>query len=92
MGCVVVAVGERDALPDEVRQALRAAFRAEVAARLPHLRDPRDLDLARHDAHTLASSAWVVGEHDLSALARAAEEDLSEDSLTALVVALEALA
>jgi len=92
VGCAVVAVGERGALPDEVHQALRDAFRAEVAARLPHLRDPDDLDLARHDAHTLASSAWVVGERALSALARTAEEELSEESLAALVTALEQLA
>jgi HPt (histidine-containing phosphotransfer) domain-containing protein len=89
---VVVAVGERGALPEQVQQSLRAAFRAEVAARLPHLRDPHDRELARHDAHTLASSAWVVGEQAISVLARAAELELTDAALAALVEALEELA
>jgi HPt (histidine-containing phosphotransfer) domain-containing protein len=86
----VAARGEHEVLPDEVQQSLRAAFRAEVAARLPHLRDPQDPELARHDAHTLASSAWVVGEHAVSELARAAEQDPSPATYAALVAALEA--
>lgn len=84
-------MGERGALPKGVQDSLRAAFRAEVAARLPHLRDPEDLDRVRHDAHTLASSAWVVGERELSALARTAEENPGAEQLAALVAALEVL-
>jgi HPt (histidine-containing phosphotransfer) domain-containing protein len=87
----VAGVGGREALPEVVQQSLRAAFRAEVAARLPHLRDGSDAELVRHDAHTLASSAWVVGEHELSVLARAAEQDPAADTVTALVTALERL-
>ena len=73
---------------------LRKAFAGEVAARLPHLRVPvEDLALARLDAHTLASSAVVVGEPALGALARQVEEQLVAGEVTpdleALVSALE---
>ena len=85
--------GARDALPDEVAQSLRQAFAAERDGRLPHLRDSGDDGLVLHDAHALASSAWVVGEREISVLARAVEEDLEAGSepgdLSALVVALE---
>lgn len=82
-------MGERGALPDEVWQSLRAAFAAEVAARLPQLRSPDDQEAVRHHAHTLASSAWVVGEHAISELARTAEHEPTDDALAALVAALE---
>jgi HPt (histidine-containing phosphotransfer) domain-containing protein len=79
-----------------VAQSLRMAFAGEVSARLPHLRAAADLELARLDAHTLASSATVVGERELGALARLVEEQLAEGTVTAdleaLVVALEGYA
>jgi HPt (histidine-containing phosphotransfer) domain-containing protein len=77
-----------------VASVLREAFAGEVAARLPHLRMPEaDLEVARLDAHTLASSAVVVGEPALGELARQVEEQLVEGAVTpdleALVRALE---
>lgn len=72
-------------------RSLREAFAAEVEARLPHLRSLDDLDLARHDAHTLASSAWVVGESRIGELARSVELQLSEGSHAADVPALVAV-
>jgi HPt (histidine-containing phosphotransfer) domain-containing protein len=49
-----------------------------------------------HAAHALASSAWVVGEREISVLARAVEDQLldsgSASDLPALVAALEAVA
>lgn len=85
----------RRALADDVQQGLREAFAREVAARLPHLRRPDDWELVRHDAHSLASSAWVVGEREISVLARTVEEQLEQgvavDDLPALVTALEAV-
>ena len=76
---------------------LRKAFAGEVASRLPHLRVPvAALEVARLDAHTLASSAVVVGEPELGALARQVEEQLVEGAVTsdleALVTALEEFA
>ena len=88
--------GARHALPDEVARSLRDAFAAERDARLPHLRSGRDPALVLHDAHALASSAWVVGEREISVLARAVEEALEADAapvdLPALLVALEGYA
>ena len=89
--------GARSALPEDVQRSLRAAFASEVAARLPQLRAPlEDRTAALHHAHTLASSAWVVGEHRISTLARAVEEQLEQgaptDDLEELVAALEAFA
>jgi HPt (histidine-containing phosphotransfer) domain-containing protein len=92
----VGAHGARRALPVDVAQSLRKAFAGEVSARLPHLRDTADLERARLDAHTLASSATVVGERELGALARLVEEQLADGLVTpdldALVVALEGYA
>jgi HPt (histidine-containing phosphotransfer) domain-containing protein len=88
--------GARNALPDEVAQSLRQAFAAERDARLPHLRSLEEPDTVQRDAHALASSAWVVGEREISVLARAVEEDLEAGAqpgdLAALVVALEGFA
>ena len=74
-------------------QSLRDAFAAEVAARLPHLRDGRDDALVRRDVHTPVSSAWIVGERQVSELARAVEVQLDNDEaptdLPLLVAALE---
>ncbi len=91
------AQGARRALPEQVQQSLRAAFASEVAARLPGLRLPLDdRATAVHHAHTLASSAWVVGEHRISSLARAVEEQLEHGDpatdLDELVGLLEAFA
>jgi HPt (histidine-containing phosphotransfer) domain-containing protein len=93
----VGAHGAQRALPHDVASVLRNAFAGEVAARLPHLRVPvADLEVARLDAHTLASSAVVVGEPELGALARQVEEQLVEGvvspDLEALVSALEGFA
>jgi HPt (histidine-containing phosphotransfer) domain-containing protein len=88
--------GARHALPDEVARSLRDAFAAERDARLPHLRTGADRALVLHDVHALASSAWVVGEREISVLARAVEEALEADAdpadLPALLVALEGYA
>lgn len=94
------AQGARDALPDGVAQSLcqslRQAFATERDVRLPRLRPPYDPGNALRDAHTLASSAWVVGEREISVLARAVEQDLEAGTeprdLAALVVALEGYA
>jgi len=76
-----------------VAQSLRQAFASERDARLPQLRSLNDREAVLHAAHALASSAWVVGERELSVLARAVEEDVEAGSeprdLAALVVALE---
>ena len=89
-------MGAQRALPEEVAQSLRQAFAAERDARVPHLRAFDQPDLARHDAHALASSAWVVGEREISTLARAVEEDIDAGrqpaDLAALVDALERFA
>jgi HPt (histidine-containing phosphotransfer) domain-containing protein len=74
---------------------LRGAFAEEVAERLPHLEALRspgraDLELARRDAHTLASSAWVVGEPELSRVAREVEHQLPGGPLDELLSLLRA--
>ncbi|HTL24247.1 MAG TPA: Hpt domain-containing protein [Mycobacteriales bacterium] len=91
----MAAQGARGALPDDVVRSLREAFQSEVALRLPQLRGT-DADAVLHAAHALASSAWVVGEREISVLARAVEDQLldtgSASDLPALVAALEAVA
>jgi HPt (histidine-containing phosphotransfer) domain-containing protein len=91
----VAAQGARGALPDDVVRSLREAFGTEVALRLPQLRGT-DPGAVLHAAHALASSAWVVGEREISVLARAVEDQLldtgSASDLPALVAALEGLA
>ena len=83
-------MGAQRALPEEVAQSLRQAFAAERDVRLPML---REAESALHAAHALASSAWVVGEREISTLARSVEEDLEAGTepadLAALVDALE---
>ena len=92
---MVGAQGARRAHPDAVAQSLRDAFAAEVAARLPHLRDARDREVVRRDVHTLVSSAWIVGERHVCELARAVEVQLEKgetpSDLPLLVAALEGL-
>ncbi|MCW2601028.1 MAG: hypothetical protein JWM02_2857 [Frankiales bacterium] len=86
----------RAALSPKVRDALRQAFAAEVAARLPRLAllegpaSASDLDAARRDAHTLGSSAWVVEEPEISRLARAVEEQLQDGPVPELLALLRA--
>ena len=71
-------------LPPAALAGLREAFAAEVSDRLPRLRDaaasgdPDDLGTALRDAHSLGSSAVVVGEPDVSRAARSVEQLLLE--------------
>ena len=71
-------------LPPAALAGLREAFAAEVAERLPRLRaaaasgDPDALATALRDAHSLGSSAVVVGEPEVSRSARAVEQLLLE--------------
>ena len=70
---------------------LREVFAGDLAARLPRLLAtaagaPWDDDVQR-DVHTLGSSAWVVGEPELSQLARACEA--TGEGLPELVTALQ---
>jgi chemotaxis protein histidine kinase CheA len=74
------------ALPARAQALLREAFAAEVAERLPELQasmvvaletdDREAVRLALRHAHTLASSAVVVGEEDISLVSRRCEERL----------------
>ena len=75
-------------VPAAVLAELRAAFVREVAARLPHLETGSDPEEARRDAHTIASSAWVVGEPEIARLARAVEAGYPDGPLEELVAAL----
>jgi HPt (histidine-containing phosphotransfer) domain-containing protein len=71
-------------LPIDALAGLRDAFAAEVAERLPRLRaalaagDGGDLVTALRDAHSLGSSAVIVGEPEVSRCAREAERLLLE--------------
>ena len=69
---------------------LRASFAQELSTRLPRIVLREDLEAVRRDVHTLASSAWVVGEPEISQLARQAEDDLTDEHLDALVTVLQA--
>jgi HPt (histidine-containing phosphotransfer) domain-containing protein len=74
------------ALPAHAQALLADAFASEVVERLPELQasmltalagDDRDaIRLALRHVHTFASSAVVVGEGDISTLARRCEERL----------------
>jgi HPt (histidine-containing phosphotransfer) domain-containing protein len=75
-------------LPASAVASLHAAFAAEVRERLPRLASLEDVTVARRDAHTLGSSAHIVGEREISALARAVEEQLPEGPVPELVSAL----
>lgn len=100
--CRVGHDGARAAALANAQGALRQAFAAELAVRLPRLailqdRGPlndgastSDLDAARRDAHTLVSSAWVVGEPEISRLARAVEEQLQDGPVDELLALLRA--
>jgi HPt (histidine-containing phosphotransfer) domain-containing protein len=86
----------RAAAPPSAGDLLRQAFASELVVRVPRLArldataSVAELDLARRDAHTLASSAWVVGEAEISRLARAVEEQLLNGPLSELVARLSA--
>jgi HPt (histidine-containing phosphotransfer) domain-containing protein len=66
-------------LPAHAVAGLAEAFATEVAERLPRLQDavatgsPALLEAAVRDAHSLGSSAAVLGEADASRAARAVE-------------------
>jgi len=72
-------------LPESVIADLREAFADEVTERLPRLRnaartlDPKQVEQALRDVHTLGSSAYVVGEDEAARTARAAEAVLVDD-------------
>ncbi len=75
--------------------SLRPVFGRELKTRLPRLVAARDgvsddLEVARRDAHTLGSSAFVVGEPEIGRLARAVEVALDPELLDELVRALQA--
>lgn len=78
------------AVPPGTSDLLRASFASEVAERLPRLVAREDAEVVRRDAHTLASSAWVVGEPEISRVARAVEEDVVDGPLAELVALLAA--
>ena len=61
------------AVSADVRALLRAAFANELEERLPRLTAGTDPEVVRRDAHTLASSAAVVGEPEIARAARAVE-------------------
>jgi HPt (histidine-containing phosphotransfer) domain-containing protein len=84
---VVGAEGDRRAALSAV---LRKAFAGEVAQRLPRLEALTDPEAARRDAHTLGSSAYVVGEPEIARLARAVEADLEHGPRQELVALLRA--
>lgn len=67
----------RRPLPEAAVTALREAFAEEVAVRLPRLREERSGGQALRDAHTLGSSAVVVGELAAARSARALEAELA---------------
>lgn len=82
-------------LPAGLAESLRAAFAHEVAERLPRLLAAGSTPGpdALRDAHTLASSAAVVGEPEAALAARAAERHLRAgepyaDDVAALALAL----
>ena len=83
------AAGGR-ALPGEALAGLREAFAAEVVERLPRLlalrpdAAPDELAQALRDAHTLGSSAVVLGEPAASRVARGIEADLSSGRVGAV--------
>lgn len=93
------AVAALGGLPEGAVTSLCEAFVEEVADRLPRLRraasgpsyDGLPEEVAR-DAHTLASSACVVGEPEAARLARAAEDLLRADGdLTGLADLVDGL-
>ena len=81
-----------NARTESTRALLRAAFADELRARMPRIEARTDLEAVRRDVHTLASSAWVVDEPEIARVARAAEDDLTDDHLDALLVLLRAWA
>lgn len=90
-------------LPDDLPVVLRGIFAGEVAERLPGLRsglaqlaagDAQPVEDLLRDVHTLAGSAAVVGEAELSRQARSVEHALApyaESGGVPSVVVLSAL-
>ena len=75
--------GRSRVLPPEALAGLEEAFADEVSERLPRLLEildgPPGPDALR-DAHSLGSSAAVMGEPDASRTARALEAELAGDA------------
>ena len=82
--------GPRRTLPPEALVGLRVAFAAELAERLPRLADAGPgsdgsaLVQARRDAHNLASSCIVVGEHVAAQRARDLERAIDSGDVDAV--------
>ncbi|MGZ6791460.1 MAG: Hpt domain-containing protein [Mycobacteriales bacterium] len=77
---------------EATRLLLRQAFAGELAERLPRIEALTDRPAVRRDAHTLASSASVVGEPEIARLARAVEVDVDGGPRAELVALLRAWA
>lgn len=82
---------------NDVQAALRETFAGEIAARLPHLQalaggDALSLEDARRDAHTLGSSAIIVGEPEIARLAHEVELLLADGPVAELIAALQGFA
>lgn len=86
----MAGAGSGSGRDDATRVLLRRAFAGELAERLPRLEALTDRTAARRDAHTLASSATVVGEPEISRLARAVEADLDGGPREQLLALLRA--
>ena len=74
--------------------ALRETFAGEIAGRLPRLQALASghadvIEDARRDAHTIASSAIIVGEPDIARLAHAVELELAAGPVAELLIALQ---
>lgn len=80
-----------DELPPDVLLQLRRTFAREAAERLVRLRAAADFEAVRRDAHSLATSAWIVGELEVSRLARQAEEQMEEGAVADLALLVAAL-
>lgn len=85
----------RPVVPRDAQDQLRELFAGELAKRLPRLMQARtggveDREAAIRDAHNLGSSAYIVGDPEIAALARAVERDLDGGPLDELVSRLQA--
>lgn len=84
-------------LPPEALADLRRAFRAEVAARLPRLQaarvgsGPEELAEAVRAAHSLSSSAVVLGEPEAARVARGIESALIAGDLAGVPADVDVL-
>ena len=84
-------------LPPEAVADLRRAFRAEVAVRLPRLQavhagsGPEELADAQRAAHSLGSSAVVLGEPEAARVARGIESALVAGDLAGVPAEVDLL-